>query len=78
MVLHVDSDAAYLTMLESRNCYAGHFYLSYCPSSRPLKPTPKRNGPIHIEFKTIRNVLFSAVEDTTCGTFIDGKKTTGM
>ena len=31
MVLHVDSDAAYLTMPEARSCYAGHFYLSNWP-----------------------------------------------
>ena len=31
MVLHVDSDAAYLTMPEERSCYSGHFYLSNRP-----------------------------------------------
>ena len=28
MVLHVDSEAAYLTVPEAKSCYAGHFYLS--------------------------------------------------
>ena len=28
MVLHIDSDAAYLVMTEYRSVYAGHFYLS--------------------------------------------------
>ena len=28
MFLHVDSDAAYLTMTEAKVFYAGHFYLS--------------------------------------------------
>ena len=31
MVLHVDSEAAYITMTEARICYAGHFYLSDWP-----------------------------------------------
>ena len=62
MVLHVDSDAAYLTMPEERSCYAGHFYLSDCPSPNPIKPNPKINGPIHTECKEIRNVVSSAAE----------------
>ena len=45
MVLHVDSDAAYLTIPEARSCHAGHFYLSNCPSSKPIKTNPK-NGSI--------------------------------
>ena len=47
MVIHVDSDAACLTMLESRSCYAGHFYMSNWPSPTPIKPNPNRNGLIH-------------------------------
>ena len=65
MVLHVDSDAAYLTMPEARSCYAGHFYLSDWNSPSPIKPNPERNGPIHTECKTIRNVMFSAAEAET-------------
>ena len=49
MVLHVDSDAAYPTMPDQRSCYAGHFYLSYWPSTSPIKPNTERNGPIHTE-----------------------------
>ena len=47
MVLHVDSDAAYLIMPEARSCYAGIFYLSDWTSPEPVKPSPKQNGPIH-------------------------------
>ena len=49
MVLHVDSDAAYLTMPESRSCCAGRFCLSDWPSPSPIKPNPERNVPIHTE-----------------------------
>ena len=73
MVLHVDSDAAYITMPEEIIFYAGHFYLRNWPSPRPLKNTPKRNGPTNTECKTIRNVLSSSSEAEKCGTFKNGK-----
>ena len=78
MVLHVDPDAEYLTMLEARSFYAGHFYLSDWPSPSPIKPNLERNVPIHTECKTIRNVIFSAAEAKTCGTFNNRKTDIGM
>ena len=74
MFLHVDSDAAYLAITEARSCYAGRFYLSDCPSPIPIKINPERNGPIHMECKTIRNVVSSAAEAETFGTFNNGKR----
>ena len=74
MVLLVDSDAAYITMLEAWSFYARNFYLSDRPSPEPVKPSPKRNGPIHTECKTIRNVVSSASDAETCGTFNNGGK----
>ena len=56
MVLHVDSDATYLTMPEVKSCYVRYFYLSDRKLPRPVKTTPKINGPIHTECKTIHNV----------------------
>ena len=73
MVLNVDSDAEYLTMPDSRNCYAGHFYLSDWPSPSPIKHNTEINVPIHTECKTIQNVVSSAEEAGTCGTFKNGK-----
>ena len=73
MVLYVDSDAAYLTIPDSGSCYAGHFYLGDWSSPSPIKPNPDRNSPIHTECKTIRNVVFSAAESETCGTFNNRK-----
>ena len=78
MDLHVDSEAAYITMPEARSFYAGHFYLSDWPSPSPIKPNPNRNGHIHTECKTIRNGLSSAAESETCGTFNNGKKAIGI
>ena len=73
MVLHVDLDTAYLTMPEVRSCYEGHFYLSDCPSPIPIRPNLEINGTIHTECKTIRNVVSSAAEAETCGTFNNKK-----
>ena len=78
MVLHVDSDTAYLTMPEARICYTGRFYLSDWPSPSPIKPNPEITGPIHIECKTIHNVVSSAAEAEKCGTFNNGKIAIGM
>ena len=78
MVLHVDSDTAYLTIPEARSCYAGHFYLSDWPSPSPIKPNPERNGPIHMECKKTRNVVSSAAESETCGNFNNGETSIEM
>ena len=39
MVLHIESDAAYLVMLEARSVYAGHFYLGSWPRDKPNLPS---------------------------------------
>ena len=78
MILHMDSGAAYFTILEARSCYAGHFYLRYWPPQNPMKPNPKRNGPIHTECKIIRNIVSSEAEAETCGTFNNRKKAIDM
>ena len=69
MVLHIDSDADYLVIPESRSVYAGQFYLSDWPCDKPNLPPTKRNGPIITTCKTIHNVFSSADEAETTGTF---------
>ena len=69
MVLHIDSDAAYLVMPEARSVYAGHFYLSDWPRDKPNLPSTKRNGTILTTCNTIHNVVSSAAEAETTGTF---------
>jgi hypothetical protein len=49
MVLHVDTDAAYLVLPKARSVIAGHYFLSDNPPPPPTKPNPKPNGPIHTE-----------------------------
>ena len=78
MILQVYSYAAYLTMTEARSCYDGHFYLSDWSSPTPIKPNPKRNGPIHTDCKIICNVVSSVAEAEKCETFNNRKIAIGV
>jgi len=64
MLLHVDSDAAYLVLPNARSRIAGYYYLSGENST-----SNNLNGPILIECKTIRNVVASAAEAEIGGLF---------
>ena len=57
MVLHVDTDAAYLVLPKARSRVAGYYQLLDYPTKQD-----SINGPLHIECKTIRNVVASAAE----------------
>ena len=61
MILHVDTDAAYLVLPKACSHIAGHFYLS---NRLPTNDTPKQklNGPILTIFQTLKNVVASASE----------------
>ena len=61
-------------MPEAHSVYAGHFYLSDWPRDKPNLPSTKRNGPIITTCKTIRNVVSSAAEAETTGTFFNAKE----
>ena len=73
MVLYVESDAAYLVQPNARSRVTGLFYLSNKSPNRP-HPSPKRNGPLNIECKTIRNVVASAAEAETNGLFHNARE----
>ena len=68
MVLHIDSDAAYLVAPKARSRIAGYFYCSD-KYEKNTKPTPRLNGPVHIECKTLKHVVASAAEAETGGLF---------
>ena len=74
IVLHIDSDTSYLVMPEALSVYAGHFYLSDWPRDKPNFPSTKRNGPIFTTCNTIHNVVSSAAEAETTGTFCNSKE----
>ena len=61
MILHVDTDAAYLVLPQAKSRIAGYFYLSNLPSNFE-KPHAKFNGAIHVECRTLKYVAASAAE----------------
>jgi hypothetical protein len=75
MVLHVDTDAAYLVLPNARSRYAGHYILSDTPPPLQTKPDPKPNGAIMTICKTIRGVMASAAETETAGVFGNAQET---
>ena len=73
MILHVDSDAAYLVQPNARSRIAGYYFLSSYPPSPPATPKPEINAPILVECKTIRHVVASSAEAETGGLFINAQ-----
>jgi hypothetical protein len=73
MILHVDSDAAYLVLPNARSRYAGHYFLSDNPPSPPAKPSPKPNGAILSVCKTLPGVMSSAAEAEIGGVYLNGQ-----
>ena len=69
MILHVDSDAAYLVQDGAQSRIAGHYILSLTPLPVPQIPKKTPNVPILIECKTLQHVVASAVEAETDGLF---------
>jgi hypothetical protein len=67
MALHIDSDAAYLVLPNTRSRYAGHYFMSDHPPPTLTTPTLKPNGPILTTCKTIWGVMSSAAEAERTG-----------
>ena len=72
MVLHVDSDAAYLVAPKARSRIAEYYYLSDHPSKINH---PTLNGAILVEFKTLHHVISSAAEAEVAGAFHNAQTT---
>ena len=66
MILHVDSDAAYLVLPKARSRIAGYYYLSSHPN---ITKHAKLNGAILVECKTLRHVVSSAAEAEVAGVY---------
>ena len=76
MILHIDSDASYLSLSQARSRAAGYYFLSEA-SSNPLLPPqaqPTPNGPIYILCKRMRNVLASTAESELAALFHNGQE----
>ena len=75
MILHMESDAAYLVQPGARSRIAGYFYLSdKPPPNTSVSPTPTPNGPIHVVCKTLRHVVASAAEAETAALFFNAQE----
>ena len=66
MILHVDSDAAYLVAPKAKSRIAGYFHLTEHPN---VTKHPKLNGAILVECKTLRHVVSSSAEAEVAGIF---------
>ena len=66
MILHLESDASYLSEPKARSCYGGYFYLSDTPVEDVEPPI---NGPILVNASILKTVMASASEAETGGLF---------
>ena len=67
MQLYVDSDAAYLAILNSKS----HIVNSFCCSNNSSTVLPKilLNGSIYVDCKVLRHIVTPAAEAETAGLF---------
>ena len=78
MILHVHSDASYLSAPKSRSKLGGYFYLSARPKDPhrqpdPNDPMPPMNGAILVNANIIKHVMSSAAEAELGGLFFNMK-----
>lgn len=71
MVLHIHSDASYLSAPKARSRAGGQYFLS-SNTSDPANCRP--NGPIHVLSKILRNVMGSAAEAEIGATYVNGQE----
>ena len=65
MILHIHSDASYLSVHGARSRVGGYFFLSQHPPSigyNANTPAPPFNGPIHVNSIILQHVMSSAAE----------------
>jgi hypothetical protein len=67
MILHIDTDAAYLVLPNARSRVAGYYYLSSMPTDPPS--SVPMNGPVLVDCSTIRNVVGSVAEAECSGCY---------
>ena len=72
MILHIDSDASYLSEPKSRSRYAGYHYLSDRTTDASI--APPSNDAIHVPCAIMREVMSSAAEAELGGCFHNAKE----
>jgi hypothetical protein len=71
MILHIESDASYLSQPKARSRAAGYFYLS--DKTIDIATKPRFNGNVHIHCQIMKEVLSSAAESELGALFYNGK-----
>jgi hypothetical protein len=75
MILHVESDASYLSESKARSRYAGYQYLSSRPSESPQNdPIPPFNAAVNVPCQILKEVVSSAAEAELAGLFHNAKE----
>jgi hypothetical protein len=76
MILHIHSDASYLSEKKARSRAGGHYFLSSLSPSPLAPPTtaPAPNGPLFTISRIMRNVMGSAAEAEIGATYINGQE----
>ena len=73
MILHIYSDASYISEPEARSRARGYFFLG--PNYKtPIQEMPPENRPVHVECSIMRNVMASATEAELGGLFENCQK----
>jgi hypothetical protein len=82
MILHVESDASYLSERNARSRVAGYYYLSNSTNNNTVfedeSYVAMPNGPVHVLCQIMREVLSSAAEAELAGLFHNAKETCPM
>jgi hypothetical protein len=74
MILHIHSDASYLSEPEAKSRVGGFFYLSDKDNPDPNSPPAPINGATHIVCNLLTMVTASAAEAETAGLFYNGQE----
>ena len=76
MVLHIDSDASYLSVRKAQSRAGGRHSLSSASSdkNKPIVRDPPPNGPLHVVCSIIKNVMASSVEAEMGALFVNGQE----
>jgi hypothetical protein len=72
MVLHVESDASYLSEAKAKSRYAGYHYLSIDPKGTNVL-YPPLNAPVLVSANIIKETVASAAEAELAGLFHNGQ-----
>ena len=72
MVLHVESDASYLSESKAKSRYAGYHYLSIDPKGNNI-PYPPLNAPVLVSANIIKETVPSAAEAELAALFHNGQ-----